>query len=110
MTNPCFADTPEPPYYVVIFSAQRSPGDDGYAHMVDRMIALAAEQRGFLGIERARNAEGFGLSVSYWADQEAIAAWRDHARHVIARQAGRERWYVQYALRVARVERACGWR
>lgn len=31
MTNRCFAVTPEPPYYVVIFSARCTPGDDGSA-------------------------------------------------------------------------------
>lgn len=31
MTNPCFADTPETPYYVVIFSAQCTPGNNGAA-------------------------------------------------------------------------------
>ena len=64
MTNPCFADTPEPPYYVVIFSAQRTPDDNGYADMAERMVELAARQPGFLGIERARNPDGFGLNVS----------------------------------------------
>ena len=46
--------------------------------------------------------------MSYWASEEAIAAWRAHAEHTLARQAGRERWYARYALRVARVERAYG--
>lgn len=108
MTNPCFADTPQPPYYVVIFSAQRTPGDDGYAEMAERMVELAARQPGFLGIERARNPDGFGLNVSYWASKQAIAAWRAHAEHTLARQTGRERWYTQFSLRVARVERAYG--
>lgn len=31
MMNPCFAVAPEPPYYVEIFSAQCTPGDDGSA-------------------------------------------------------------------------------
>ena len=108
MRNPCFADTPEPPYYVVIFSAQRTPGDNGYADMAERMVELAARQPGFLGIERARNPDGFGLNVSYWASEEAIAAWRNHAEHALARQTGRERGCAQFSLRVARVERAYG--
>lgn len=110
MSTRLFADTPEPPYYVVIFSAQRTPGDDGYADMAERMVELAAQQPGLLGIERARNPDGFGLNVSYWASEQAIAAWRTHAEHALARQTGRERWYARYALRVARVERAWGWR
>lgn len=48
------AQTPEPPYYAVIFTSYRTEGDNGYAEMAARMVALAAEQPGFLGIESAR--------------------------------------------------------
>eukprot|EP01031_Cornospumella_fuschlensis_P046615 gene46615-57083_t len=34
---------PAPPYYAVIFTSQRTPGDGGYGDMADRMVALAAE-------------------------------------------------------------------
>ena len=108
-----FAPRPAPPYYAVVFASQRAaaPGaDDGYAAMADRMVALAAQQPGFLGVESARGADGFGLTVSYWASLEAIQAWRRHAEHVVARDTGRERWYEGYELRIARVERAYGWR
>lgn len=36
-----FADTPEPPYYAVIFTSTRTPGDSGYAEMATRMVELA---------------------------------------------------------------------
>ncbi len=36
------ANTPEPPYYAVIFSNHRTDGDNGYAEMADRMVELAA--------------------------------------------------------------------
>ena len=100
------APTPEPPYYAVIFSSLRTAGDDGYGEMADRMMALAAEQPGYLGVESARDAGGLGITVSYWQSLEAIAAWRRHAEHLVAQRAGRDRWYERYALRVARVERA----
>ena len=32
-----FAETPEPPYYVVTFSSARTEGDHGYGAMADRM-------------------------------------------------------------------------
>lgn len=103
-----FAQTPEPPYYAVIFSSQRTPGDDGYADMADRMVALAAQQPGFLGVESVRGADGLGITVSYWVSEEAIAAWRTHAEHSQARALGRSHWYAGFQLRVARVERAYG--
>ena len=102
------AATPEPPYFAVIFSSQRTEGDRGYAAMAERMVALARRQPGFLGVESARDPEGFGLTVSYWADEAAIAAWRADAEHAEAQRLGRERWYQAFRLRVCRVERESG--
>lgn len=102
------AGTPEPPYFAVIFSSQRTPGDRGYARMAERMVELAAAQPGFLGVESARAADGFGLTVSYWRDEAAIAAWKAQAEHLEAQRLGRETWYEAFAVRVCRVERASG--
>ncbi len=101
-----FARLPEPPYYAVIFSNQRTEGDEGYAEMADRMVALAAQQPGFLGVESTRDAAGFGITVSYWASEEAIAAWRRNTEHQVAIESGQRLWYAHYELRVAKVERA----
>ncbi len=100
------ASTPEPPYYVVIFTSLRTEGDNGYNRMADRMAELAAQQPGFLGIESARAASGLGITVSYWNDEEAIQAWKAHLEHAVAQRLGKEKWYAAYSLRVARVERA----
>lgn len=105
-TAPQLAHTPEPPYYAVIFSSVRTPGDDGYPDMAVRMLELATQQPGFLGVESAREPGGIGITVSYWASEEAIAAWRRHAEHQEAQRLGRDRWYASFSLRVARVERA----
>jgi heme-degrading monooxygenase HmoA len=100
--------TPEPPYYAVIFSSQRTPHDQGYAEMAQRMVELAAEQPGFLGVESARGDDGFGITVSYWSSEEAIAAWKAHLAHKPAQEAGKRVWYADYFLRVAKVERDYG--
>jgi heme-degrading monooxygenase HmoA len=105
-----FAPRPEPPYYAVIFASQRTEGDTGYGEMADRMAALAANQLGYLGVESTRDEAGFGITVSYWSSLDAIAAWRRHAEHTLARDNGRAGWYTGYELRVARIERAYGWR
>ena len=101
-------ETPEPPYYAVIFTARRTEGDQGYGAMAERMAELAATQAGFLGMESVRGADGTGITVSYWTDEEAIARWREHALHRVAQERGKAVWYEAYALRVARVERAYG--
>ncbi len=72
------ATTPKPPYYAVIFTSVRTEGDqDNYAAMADKMVQLAAEQPGFLGIESAR--EGVGITVSYWQDLASIKQWKENA-------------------------------
>jgi len=108
MTSSPFAKLPEPPYYSVIFSSQRTAGENGYGLMADRMVELAAEQPGYLGVESARASDGFGfgITVSYWASLDAIAAWRSHAEHRIAQESGKTQWYQHYELRIACVERA----
>jgi heme-degrading monooxygenase HmoA len=99
-----FAQTPAPPYYAVIFTAQRTDGDHGYGAMAERMAAMALEQPGCLGAESTRDTEGLGITVSYWTDEASIAAWKAKAEHLAAQRLGRERWYSHYEMRIARVE------
>ena len=95
----------------VIFVSQRSAEDDaGYAAAAAAMDALAAEQPGYCGIASARDTQGFGITVSYWADEASAEAWRDHPDHARIRAAGRDRWYDRYAVVVAEVVRDYDWR
>jgi heme-degrading monooxygenase HmoA len=101
------ANTPEPPYWAVIFTSVRTEVEAAeYEQTAVEMMRLAPLQPGFLGVESARGEDGVGITVSYWASEEAISAWRDDADHLAAQQAGRARWYRAFRLRVARVERA----
>lgn len=100
----------EPPYYAVIFSSRYRSNDADYAETTERMRTLAALQPGYLGIESARNENGFGITVSYWESLEAIAAWRSDMEHRAAQERGRSDWYESYDVRVARVERAYSFR
>ena len=100
------AATPEPPYYAVIFTSLRTDGDNGYDAVAQVMEESAARQDGFLGVESAR--DGLGITVSYWRDLAAIAAWKQAVDHLVAQKLGRERWYKAYRVRIARVERAYG--
>ena len=101
-----FASTPEPPYYAVIFTSQRTAGENGYDAMAQAMYELALEQPGCLGAESTRGEDGLGITVSYFVDEASIRAWKENARHLVAQQLGKERWYSHYKLRVAKVERA----
>jgi heme-degrading monooxygenase HmoA len=100
------AKTPEPPYYAVIFTSIRTKVDEGYALTADRMVEMAAQQPGFLGVESARNE--IGITVSYWASLEDIRAWKQVGEHKTAQEAGRQRWYSAYKTRICKVERDYG--
>ena len=102
------ARTPDPPYWAVIFSSRRTEGDRGYAAMAERMEQLAAEQPGYLGIESTRGEDGLGITVSYWASEEALRAWKANVEHRIAQERGRREWYAEYTVRIAKVERVYG--
>ena len=104
MSSP--ARTPEPPYYAVIFTSARTEVDEGYDDMSLKMVEMAAQQRGFLGVESARGADGLGITVSYWESEEAIADWRSNAEHRVAQSQGLQKWYAHFVTRVARVERS----
>ncbi len=108
MSGQPFAPTPAPPCFAVIFSSVRTPSDNGYGEMANRMVELASRQPGFLGVESARGEDGFGITVSYWESLEAISAWRNHLEHREAQRLGIEKWYEHFELRVAKVERAYG--
>jgi heme-degrading monooxygenase HmoA len=105
--DPRLAQTPEPPYWVVLFTSRRTSQDDeGYGRMAEAMATLAAKQPGYLGLESTRDADGVGITLSYWASEQAIFDWKRVAAHAEAQRLGHERWYQDFVLRVARVERA----
>ena len=88
---------PPAPYYAVIFSSTLSDNAEGYGEMADRMVALAKEQEGFIGVESAaRTSEGFGITVSYWRDLESIRRWKNVSEHAAAQKMGRDAFYRSY--------------
>ncbi|SIP90201.1 Heme-degrading monooxygenase HmoA [Rhizobium sp. RU35A] len=108
MSLPSFAALPAPPYHVVTFASQRTDGDNGYGAMADAMLALAGQQPGFLGAESARDEAGFGITNSYWRDEESIRAWKQVVDHLAAQRRGRQDWYRHYAVRIGVIHRAYG--
>jgi heme-degrading monooxygenase HmoA len=102
------AKTPKPPYYAVVFTSVRIGTDQGYADTAEKMIALASEQPGFLGVESVREQSGMGITVSYWKDEESIRRWKDHTAHQQAQRFGKEKWYRSYQIRVSKVVKDYG--
>ncbi|MCG8615362.1 MAG: antibiotic biosynthesis monooxygenase, partial [Desulfobacterales bacterium] len=84
----------------------RTDRDEGYSKTAAEMMALAAEQPGFLGVESAR--EGLGITVSYWSDMESIRNWKTNAAHKAAQKKGKALWYSDYRIRISKVEESYG--
>ena len=83
----------------------------------DSYLGLAADLRplldgidGFLSIERFESLATPGklLSLSYWRDEAATAAWRNTVEHRAAQAAGRAGIFADYRLRIASVLRDYG--
>lgn len=84
------ARTPSPPYYAVIFTSRRNEEDQSYNHMADRMVTLASEMPGFLGVESVRGADGLGITVSYRESEDSIREWKVHSEHKVAQETGKK--------------------
>ncbi|HEY4112695.1 MAG TPA: antibiotic biosynthesis monooxygenase [Rhizomicrobium sp.] len=65
---------------------------------------------GFVSIERFESLSHPGkvLSLSFWRDEEAVAAWRNLEEHRAAQSAGRSGLFRDYRLRIASVVRDYG--
>lgn len=97
------AKTPAPPYYAVIFTSIRTADNQDYGETAERMVELASQQPGFLGVESARNE--VGITISYWESLEAIRHWKANTEHLVAQSRGRKNWYSAYKTRICLVER-----
>lgn len=94
----------------VIFANQRSDADaEGYEAAAAAMAARAGALPGYRGMHSTRGSDGFGITVSYWADEASAIAWRDDPEHARIRDLGRARWYDSYELIVAAVARDYRW-
>ena len=91
------------PYFAVIFTSTQTGYTEGYTEMTNKMEALAKQQKGYIGIESARN--DLGITVSYWQSLDAIKKWKANLEHLFAQQKGREQWYNWYNVRICKVER-----
>jgi len=99
-----FCDNGDLSVYVVIFRATIRSLDDEYSTTAARMRELAFSQFGC--IEFHSVTEGMNeISLSYWPSEKNICEWKAHPEHILAQQAGRERWYKAYSVQVAEINR-----
>ena len=95
----------------VIFEVRPAEGRaQEYLDIATELGPRLAEADGFISIERFESLveKGKYLSLSYWRDEEAVAAWRQVEEHRAAQAAGRAGAFQDYTLRVASVIRDYG--
>ena len=96
---------------VVVFEVQPIAG------RAERYFDLAAELRpelekqdGFISIERFESlaTPGKFVSISFWRDEAAVAAWRGHGDHAAAQALGKREIFADYRITVAEALRSYG--
>lgn len=95
----------------VIFEAlPKTEQAERYFDLAGRLRGDLDRIDGFLSIERFESLSHPGkiLSLSFWRDEEAVAAWRGQADHRAAQREGRSGIFLDYRLRVATVIRDYG--
>jgi len=95
----------------VIFEVIPAEGrKDAYLDIAARLKPTLEQIDGFISVERFQslsNPEKM-LSLSFFRDEEAVQEWRRVEAHRAAQQAGRERLFADYRLRIASVVRDYG--
>jgi len=95
----------------VIFEVWPAEGrTQDYLDIAADLRPLLADADGFISIARFESLteKGKYLSLSFWRDEEAVAAWRRVEQHRAAQSAGRGGIFRDYTLRVASVIRDYG--
>ena len=85
----------------VIFEVVPHPGrKQDYLGMAADLKPLLETIDGFISIERFQSLtdEGKILSLSFWRDEAAVAAWRNLPPHRRAQAAGRHKIFRDYGL------------
>lgn len=86
------------------------PTEEGKAEYLDIAASLRPmleDRDGFISIERFQSLvdENKILSLSFWRDEEAVAAWRNEMDHRQAQSKGKSALFESYRIRVAQVVR-----
>jgi heme-degrading monooxygenase HmoA len=93
---------------VAIIEFRIRPGAEAlYAEWAEKLHARVQAIDGFISVERfeSRTRPGTWLSLSYWRDADALAAWRRDPDHVNGMAAGKRDVFADYRIVVAAVER-----
>ena len=92
----------------VLFEVTPLPGQEArYFEIAAALREHLAAMDGFVSVERFQSLSrpGCYLSLSFWRDEAAVQAWRNHAAHRAGQAEGRDAVFADYRIRVAPVVR-----
>ncbi len=95
----------------VIFEVWRKPEHKGeYLDIAAELKPILETIDGFISVERFESLTEKGkiLSLSFFCDEDAVAAWRNVAEHRRSQGKGRAKIFDNYRLRIAGVIRDYG--
>ena len=95
----------------VIFEVWPAEGErDEYLDLAAELRPALEQMDGFISVERftSLTTPGKMLSLSFWRDEAAVQAWRQHETHRQTQALEREYVFRDYRLRVAEVQRDYG--
>jgi heme-degrading monooxygenase HmoA len=91
---------------LILFRSKLVDADrEGYARMAEAMDAHARTFDGFIDAKSFLADDGERLTVVWWRDEASLKVWATDARHRVAQERGRERWYEYYRMDVAEIVR-----
>jgi heme-degrading monooxygenase HmoA len=90
--------------YVVIFSSKKSADASDYDLVAAQIADRVSSMPGFIRMESVHDAQRNGITICYWESLQAIKNWKADIEHSKAQQEGKERWYEQYRITVAKIE------
>ena len=96
---------------VVIFEVQpNKAGAPCYFDLAAELRPELKKQDGFISIERFESmvTPSKFLSLSFWRDEAAVSAWRNHPGHGEAQVLGKNQLFEEYQITVAETIRIYG--
>lgn len=92
----------------VIFTSQRTKYTEGYQEFNEELEKIAEALPGFIQQDSVRDANGYGISISYWKDEASARAFKQVPVHMEAQQKGKTHYYEWYDVKVCEINRHYG--
>lgn len=91
--------------FITVFRSRLRPGvTTEYDALAVEMSTLAEAMPGFVSEKTFTAVDGERVTIVLFADRASHQAWRDHPRHRIAQEMGRDVLYAEYQVFSAEVD------